>query len=208
MVQVKICGLMEVPHVQAAVANDVDYIGFVFAPSKRQLTVEQAHNLAQYIPKKVKKVGVFVNASLEQIRAVAEQVPLDIIQLHGQESPQLVAQLTDYEVIKAISVRTAEDIEQASNYIDADYFLFDAPGVDYEGGSGNHFDWSLLEHAGIDRQRTILAGGLHAENIVTAIEQIQPIIVDVSSGVETNGVKDVVKIQQFIKNAKNGVKQS
>lgn len=199
---------MEKEHVQTAVNHEVDYIGFVFAPSKRRVTVEQAYELAQLIPHTVKKVGVFVNESLENIVEIAEQVPLEVIQLHGQETPELIEQLVGYEVIKAISVRTVEDIQQASVYSGADYVLFDAPGTDYEGGSGNRFDWSLLEHTGIDRHRTILAGGLHANNIVEAIEQIQPTIVDVSSGVETAGVKDRVKMEQFIKNAKSGVKQS
>ncbi|MBQ0138353.1 MAG: phosphoribosylanthranilate isomerase [Kurthia sp.] len=205
MVQVKICGLMEKEHVEAAVSTGVDFIGFVFAPSKRRVTVEEAQSLAKLIPNPIQKVGVFVNESYENMIEIAKRVPLDVIQLHGQEPPELVERLADYTVVKAISVRTAADIERASQYQQADYFLFDAPGTDFEGGSGHTFDWSLVEQTGIDRSRTILAGGLHAGNITKAIEQLQPFAVDVSSGVETNGRKDSDKITKFIKNAKSGV---
>lgn len=206
MVRVKVCGLMEKEHVQEAIAAGVDYIGFVFAPSKRRVTIEEAQALAEIIPSEIQKVGVFVNESYENIITIAKRIPLDVIQLHGQESLELVNRLADYTVVKAISVRTAADIEKASYYRNVDYLLFDAPGVDYEGGSGQTFDWSLLEKAGIERARTILAGGLHADNIQQAIERLQPFAVDVSSGVENNGRKDGKKIQRFIKNAKSGVK--
>lgn len=205
MVKVKICGLMEKQHVETAVNSGVDFIGFVFAPSSRRVTKEHAHFLARNVPGHVKKVGVFVNENIESILEIAHFVPLDVIQLHGEESPDLLKQLQNFEIIKAISVYTAEDIEKAQNYELADYFLFDAPGTDYQGGSGNKFDWTLLENNGINRQKTILAGGLDAQNIETAIEIVQPFIVDVSSGVETDKMKDEEKIKQFIKNAKSGV---
>lgn len=205
MVKVKICGLMEKQHVETAVKNGVDLIGFVFAPSSRRVTKEHAHFLARDVPGHVKKVGVFVNENIETILEIAHFVPLDIIQLHGEESPEQLIQLQNFEIIKAISIYTAKDIQKAQYYELADYFLFDAPGTDYQGGSGNKFDWTLLENHGINRQKTILAGGLNAQNIKIAIEIVQPLIVDVSSGVETDKMKDPKKMKQFIQNAKSGV---
>lgn len=206
MTKVKICGLKETQHVKAAVENGADFIGFVFAPSKRQVTVELAQQLAQDIPEHVLKVGVFVNENSRTIKQIAEAVPLDIIQLHGQEDPAITDELHAYKIIKAISVKTKEDLKTAAKY-DADYYLFDAPGTDFEGGSGHTFDWSLLENNGISRKQTFLAGGLNSVNIEGAIEQVQPFAVDISSGVETDGVKDSQKIEQFIKKAKSGVEQ-
>lgn len=202
--KVKICGLQQEEHVKTAVASGADFIGFVFAPSKRRITVEQAQQLALHIPETVQKVGVFVNEDVETIKKIAEAVPLDIIQLHGQEDPAITDELHAYKIIKAISVKTKEDLTNASNY-DVDYYLFDAPGTDYEGGSGQTFDWSLLEYNGISRQQTFLAGGLNTANIEEAKKQVQPFAVDVSSGVETNQIKDHEKITAFIKKAKSGV---
>lgn len=203
MTKVKICGLTEIEHVIAAVEHGVDYIGFVFAPSKRQVSVQRANELATYIPSSIQKIGVFVNEDIQLIKEIAKIIPLDFIQLHGQESPEMVEQLKDYKTIKAISVHSKKDIERASQY-KSDYYLFDAPGVDFEGGSGHSFDWSLLNDNGIAREKTFLAGGLHTGNIESAIEQIKPFAVDVSSGVETDGRKDSIKIAQFINRAKNG----
>lgn len=206
MTKVKICGLQQQEHIIAAVENGADFIGFVFAPSKRRVTVERAQQLAIHIPDSIQKVGVFVNEDVEIIKQIAESVPLDIIQLHGQEDPAITDELHAYKIIKAISVKSKADIKLASKY-DADYYLFDAPGTDYEGGSGQTFDWSLLEDNGISKQHTFLAGGLNVANIEEAISQIEPFAVDISSGVETDGVKDSQKIAQFIKKAKSGVEQ-
>lgn len=203
MTKVKICGLTEVEHVVAAVEHGADYIGFVFAPSKRHVTLQRAHELAKYIPSSVQKIGVFVNEDIQIIKEIAKIVPLDIIQLHGQEKPEMLEQLKEYTTIKAISVHSKEDLENASKY-KSDFYLFDAPGIEFEGGSGHTFDWALLNDNGIAREKTFLAGGLNEGNIESAIEQIKPFAVDVSSGVETEGRKDSIKIAQFINRAKNG----
>lgn len=202
MTKVKICGLKEQQHVRAAVEAGVDAIGFVFAPSKRQISIEQAHQLAKEVPGEVLKIGVFVNPSVEELRAAVEGVPLDYVQFHGEETPEFIRQ-QGYPAIKALSVRDEEDVRAAANY-NVDYYLFDAPGTDFKGGSGHTFDWTLLEMAGIPRDKLILAGGLKAENIAQAVSLVSPYMVDVSSGVETDGIKDEAKINAFIQAVKKG----
>jgi len=202
MTKVKICGLKEQQHVRAAVEAGADAIGFVFAPSKRQISIEQAHQLAKDVPREVLKIGVFVNPSVEELQAAVEGVPLDYVQFHGEETPEFIRQ-QGYPAIKALSVRDKEDVRAAANY-NVDYYLFDAPGTDFKGGSGHTFDWTLLEMAGIPRDKLILAGGLKAENIAEAVSLVSPYMVDVSSGVETDGIKDEAKINAFIQAVKKG----
>ena len=202
MTKVKICGLKEQQHVLAAVEVGADAIGFVFAPSKRQISIEQAHQLAKYVPQGILKIGVFVNPSVEELRAAVEGVPLDYVQYHGEETPEFIRQ-QGYPAIKALSVRDEGDVREAAHY-NVDYYLFDAPGTDFKGGSGHTFDWTLLEMAGIPREKLILAGGLKAENIAEAVSLVSPYMVDVSSGVETDGIKDEAKINAFIQTVKKG----
>lgn len=200
MTKVKVCGLQQLEHVEAAVANGVDAVGFMFAPSKRRITVEQAHELAKAVPDGVLKIGVFVDATEAEIRTAFERVPLDYVQYHGDESPAFIEAL-GFPSIKALSVRSKEDVERAAQY-PVDYFLFDAPGTDYKGGSGHTFDWSLMDACGIPRDKVILAGGLQANNVGEAVAIVHPFMVDVSSGVETDGVKDPTRIQTFLQAAK------
>jgi phosphoribosylanthranilate isomerase len=197
MTKVKICGLMELDHVKTAVDSGADAIGFVFAKSRRQVTVDQARELATAVPSEVLKIGVFVNEALEEVERIAREVPLDVVQLHGDEDPDYVRRLS-IPTIKALSIKTKEDVQQASQY-EVDYFLFDAPGVEFRGGSGHSFDWSLLAKANISHDKVILAGGLTENNINEAIHIVQPFMVDVSSGVETAQRKDAEKIRTFIR---------
>ncbi len=197
MTKVKICGLMELEHVKTAVESGADAIGFVFAKSRRQVTVDQARELATAVPSDVLKIGVFVNEALEEVKRIAREVPLDMVQLHGDEDPDYVGRLS-IPTIKALSIKTQEDVQQASQY-EVDYFLFDAPGVEFRGGSGHSFDWSLLAKANISHDKVILAGGLTEHNINEAIHIVQPCMVDVSSGVETAQRKDAEKIRTFIR---------
>ena len=197
MTKVKICGLMEMEHVKTAVESGADAIGFVFAKSRRQVTVDQARELATAVPSDVLKIGVFVNKALEEVERIAREVPLDVVQLHGDEDPDYVRRLS-IPTIKALSIKTKEDVQQASQF-EVDYFLFDAPGVEFRGGSGHSFDWSLLAKANISHDKVILAGGLTENNINEAILIVQPFMVDVSSGVETAQRKDAEKIRTFIR---------
>lgn len=200
MTKVKICGLMEPAHVQAAVEAGADAIGFVFAPSRRRITIEKARELALLVPKDVWKVGVFVNATEEELKRTFEEVQLDYIQYHGDESSSFIQQV-GLPSIKAISVYNESDIERAVE-MKTDYLLFDTPGLEFKGGSGRTFDWDLLENTAPLRNRIILAGGLHAENVREAIQQVRPFMVDVSSGVEINKRKDEDRIRAFIRAVK------
>ncbi len=200
MTKVKICGLKEIEHVEVAVKAGADFIGLMFAPSKRQITMEQAIELAKVIPSNVKKVGVFVNEKPETIKEIAQKVGLHYIQYHGDETPEVIEAI-GLPAIKAFSVQTEEDVVRAASY-QVDYYLFDAPGTDYRGGSGKSFDWLLLDKMNIPSEKIILAGGLNDENVGLAIMLVEPFAVDVSSGVEIDGRKSSTAIANFIEKAK------
>lgn len=199
MTKVKICGLKEKVHVHCAVAAGANFLGFVFAPSKRQISIRKACELSQIVPKHVKKVGVFVNPTEDEVKEAFEKVPLDFIQYHGNEEPTFIEKL-GLPSIKAFSIRELSDVEKASKY-NVDYYLFDAPGTDFAGGSGKSFDWSLLDQLSIPKEKVILAGGLNALNVQQAIAAVHPFAVDVSSGVEQDGKKNCELIQSFIQAA-------
>ncbi|MBE1553313.1 phosphoribosylanthranilate isomerase [Sporosarcina limicola] len=201
MTKVKICGLMEHAHVKAVVEAGVDAIGFVFAPSKRRVTVEQAKELARAIPSGVMKIGVFVDASQEEMTHAFHEVPLDFIQFHGDESPDFIKKM-GLPSIKALSVQSVEDVEKATSF-DVDFLLFDTPGKEFKGGSGETFDWQLLNDTDIPTDRLILAGGLNVDNVREAIQRVRPYMVDVSSGVENMGRKDEQMIHAFVRAVKN-----
>ena len=192
MTKVKICGLSTVEAVETAVLAGADYIGFVFAESKRQVSLEQACELAKLVTGKTKIVGVFVSPSLEDLEQAIAQVPLDIVQIHGTFDEALIPKIS-VPVIRAIQLSNQED--QVSSQ--ADYLLFDAP----EAGSGQTFDWDLLKDQKI-QQDFFIAGGLTVDNVRQARETFQPYALDVSSGVETDGHKDIEKIKAFIEGAK------
>ena len=192
MTKVKICGLSTREAVEAAVNSGADYIGFIFAKSKRQVGIKQASHLAQFIPKTVQKVGVFVSPTLMELQEAIVKVPLDLVQIHGEFSDEDFEKL-DVPSIRAIPVeKTLEEIETK-----ADFLLFDAPLA----GSGKTFDWELLKDENIEKPY-FLAGGLTVDNVKQAITFFRPYAVDVSSGVETDGKKDLLKIMRFIESVK------
>lgn len=193
---VKICGITTSEAAEAAAAAGADFIGFVFAASRRKITPESAKMIARSLSSSVKTVGVFVNETVEQMVNIAEYVGLDYLQLHGDEGEAVSKQLPR-PVIKAFSVKD-KSIKNIMNY-PCDYYLIDSPG----GGTGKSFDWKLLDKFNLDASKLILAGGLNPENVQEAIRVVKPAGVDVSSGVETNGAKDIKKIKQFIHAAKN-----
>lgn len=197
--RVKICGITTQEAADTAVHAGADFIGFVFATSKRQITPSKARAIASSVPPSVKRVGVFVNESIENVKKITEQVGLDMIQLHGDETVEYARHL-DFPVIKAFSVRP-ENIAAITNY-PCSYYLLDSPLGPNRGGNGTTFDWELLQKIDVDHDKIILAGGLKPENIQEAIQIAKPAGVDVSSGVETGGQKDTGKIKQFIKHAK------
>ncbi|WP_342539352.1 phosphoribosylanthranilate isomerase [Sporosarcina sp. FSL K6-1540] len=201
MTKVKICGLMESQHVKTAVDAGVDAIGFVFAPSRRQVTIAKAQEMAKNIPPGVLKIGVFVDASQDDIEQTFREVPLDFVQFHGDESSDFIEKV-GLPSIKVLSVYSDEDAKRFAHY-ETDYFLFDTPGTDFKGGSGKTFDWQLMKDAGVQSDKVILAGGLNADNVAQAIRTVQPYMVDVSSGVEVMRRKDDKLIRAFIKAVKD-----
>lgn len=193
-VKVKICGITDEVTMQKLLALDVDFIGLVFAESKRRVTIEQAQRLTQKIPKPIQIVGVFVSPTIEEIEAVQASVPLDFVQIHGT-IPSLYDSLPIIQAFHSFGEQQLEKKRQ-------DYILLDAPSQRYVGGNGQVFDWKSVDCATLPKEKLIIAGGLTAGNVKAAIEYFQPYAVDVSSGVETDGKKDFEKIREFIKNAK------
>ncbi|PDM38611.1 phosphoribosylanthranilate isomerase [Bacillus cereus] len=174
-----------------------DALGFVFAESKRKITPGLAKEIIQELPANVLKIGVFVNESVEMIQKIADECGLTHVQLHGDEDNYQIRRL-NIPSIKSLGVTSESDMKNAQEY-ETDYILFDSPKEKFHGGNGKTFSWELLAHMPKElREKTILAGGLNALNIEEAIRTVRPYMVDVSSGVETEGKKDVEKIKQFI----------
>lgn len=198
MTKVKICGLSTKGAVETAVSAGADYIGFVFAPSKRQVTLEQATELAEIIPTYVKKVGVFISPSRAELLEAIDKVGLDFVQVHGQVVDKLFENLPCGS-IQAVQVDGNGHVPNSQ----ADYLLFDAPVA----GSGQTFDWGRLDTTKL-AQPFFIAGGLNEDNVARAIQHFSPFAVDVSSGVETDGQKDHEKIRRFIERVKNGISRT
>ena len=203
--KIKMCGISKVETIPAIIDAKPDYMGLVFAPSKRQVTVEQAKTLVEELHKQyavrynsetIKAVGVFVNETVENLLKIAEEVKLDVIQLHGDEDEsfiQILKEQSNVEVWKAVQVRSAADAEK---WIDssADMLLFDAYHKDERGGTGEVFDWSSLDEF---ERPFMLAGGIDSTNVARATRTVRPYGLDISSGIETNGVKDNEKMKAF-----------
>lgn len=199
--KVKICGITDMKTAKRACEYGTDALGFVFAESKRKIIPELAKEIIQELPANVLKVGVFVNESVEVIQKIADECGLTHVQLHGDEDNYQIRKL-NIPSIKALGVTSEEGMKNAQTY-EVDYILFDSPKEKFHGGNGKKFSWELLAHMPNElRSKTILAGGLNISNIEEAIRTIQPYMVDVSSGVETEGKKDLKKIKQFIIKAK------
>lgn len=198
MTKVKICGLSNIEAVETAVSAGADYIGFVFAPSKRQVTVEQATELAEIIPANVKKIGVFVSPNRTELLEAIEKVGLDLVQIHAQVADDLFENLPCGS-IQAVQIDEGGHVPNSQ----ADYLLFDAPVA----GSGQTFDWGQLDTTEL-AQPFFIAGGLNEDNVARAIQHFSPFAVDVSSGVETDGQKDHEKIRRFIERVKNGISRT
>jgi phosphoribosylanthranilate isomerase len=201
-VRVKICGISRNEDLSTACAAGADALGFVFyAKSPRNLSIEQAESLVKALPPFVQSVGLFVDAEPGFVRAVLEAVPLDLLQFHGGETPEYCRQF-GRPYLKAVRVRPGVDlVKYASDFSDARALLLDAfvPGV--PGGTGERFDWRLIP-AGLNKP-IILSGGLNPDNVVEAVQTVQPWAVDVSSGVESApGIKDAAKVAAFIERAR------
>ncbi len=203
MTRIKICGITRVEDALAAAYGGADAIGLVFyEKSPRYVTVQQAARLARSLPPFITVVGLFVNASADYVHAVLEEVPLDLLQFHGEEEAEFCGYF-NRPYLKAIRVRNGLDLLQcASRYAGAQGLLLDAWVEGVPGGTGASFDWELIPR-GLPLP-VVLSGGLHAGNVAQAIATVRPYAVDVSSGVEAQkGIKDAAKIDAFINEVKN-----
>ena len=198
MTKVKICGLSTKGAVEVAVSAGADYIGFVFAPSKRQVTLDHATELAKLIPSHIQKVGVFVSPSQSELLEAIDKVGLDLVQIHGQVADDLFESLPCAS-IQAVQVDGDGHVPSSQT----DYLLFDAPVA----GSGQTFDWGQMDTTELS-QSFFIAGGLNEDNVEEAIQHFTPFAVDVSSGVETDGQKDHEKIRRFIERVKHGISRT
>lgn len=200
--RLKICGITSKEDAVYAAESGADAIGLVFyEPSPRSVTMEQAEDIVAGLPPFVTTVGLFVDAEASFVEEVLEKVPLDLLQFHGDESPDYCNSFAR-PYMKAIRMRADVDLQQeAARYATARALLVDAyqPGV--PGGTGKTFDWERIP-SGLDKP-LVLAGGLNADNVESAIRQVHPWAVDVSGGVEREkGVKDHLKVYRFIDNVK------
>lgn len=199
MVKIKICGIRREEDIHIINRYTPDYIGFVFAESKRQIDFKMAKNLKKLMKVDIPVVGVFVNQEIKYILKLYRNNIIDIAQLHGDEDEQYINQLKEIEpnlkLIKAIVIKDYENLEDYEN-LNADYLL-----IDNGKGSGKTFDWDLVDN-NINKE-IFLAGGLNNKNIKVAIEKFRPYAIDLSSSVETNGFKDENKIKEVME-LKNG----
>ena len=199
MTKIKLCGLSSVSDIEAANAIKPEYIGFVFAEkSKRYVSKAQAAVLKSKLDADIKAVGVFLDNDIDTVASMIELGIIDIVQLHGSEDEEYIAKLrtvTDKPIIKAFVIRSQEDVKRAER-TSADFVLLDGGK-----GDGKTFDYGLLENI---KRPYFLAGGLNPGNVREAIKKLKPYAVDVSSGVETDGVKDREKMAAFAAEVRGG----
>ncbi|HVF64919.1 MAG TPA: phosphoribosylanthranilate isomerase [Casimicrobiaceae bacterium] len=211
MTRIKICGITRLDDGIAAARAGADAIGFVFWPgTPRRIDIERARSIADELPPLVSIVGLFVDPTAEEVRAVLDRVPLDVLQFHGHESPALCRSF-GRRYLKAFAVdQSGRLLESLASYGDAAAWLFDAPPAEGRpGGTGRTFDWSRLPST-LERP-VVLSGGLNAANVAAAIRATRPWGVDVSSGVEARdangrpmaGIKDAQKVDAFIREVRN-----
>ncbi len=193
MAKIKLCGLSRLCDIKAANELKPEYIGFVFAPkSRRYVTLAKAEILKQALDSKITAVGVFVDEAAETVAELLNIGTIDIAQLHGREDKEYIEQLrklTDKPIIKAFRIETASDIADAEKST-SDYILLDSGA-----GTGTVFDWKLIQNI---KRSYFLAGGLSPDNTEDAVTILHPFAVDVSSGIETNGLKDKCKMAEFV----------
>lgn len=213
MTKVKICGLTRKEDIEYANELLPDYVGFVFAKSKRQVFLGKAKELISLLDKNIQTVGVFQDEDVEKVKNIAEYLKVNIIQLHGNEDEHYIEKLYPFKVWKSLSIDAADpleckellknrvkfhqdNIDKLSLY-EIEALLVDSSVKGTKGGTGISFNWNILNNLVLNK-KLILAGGLSSENIEKAIEKVKPYAVDVSSGVEENGIKNYNKMKSFI----------
>jgi phosphoribosylanthranilate isomerase len=206
MVRVKICGITNSADALAAVEAGANLLGFNFyEKSPRYIAEIEAGKIRPQLPKKVEAVGIFVNAPPADVAALCKLLKLDAAQLHGDESPETVAELArSIPVYKAFRVEPDFRLQTLDEYPEVFAFLFDAAHTGQYGGTGRTTDWDVARRAAIDR-RIILAGGLKVENVAAAVRIVRPYGIDVASGVESKpGKKDHGRLREFIQEVRRG----
>ena len=203
--KVKICGITRLEDALFAQASGADALGFVFHPSSpRYIRAEDARDIISRLKNKIIKIGVFVNPKASEVKRIAKLCRLDVLQFHGDETPDFCHKFPSCKIIKAFRVKDKSSLSRLSDYHEAvDYYLFDAFSPVGLGGTGKRFNWGLLKMAKIDKP-FFISGGLTSKNVVSAIKALNPDWVDVSSGVEkSSGIKDKKKMRNFINKVKS-----
>jgi len=205
MMQVKICGITNIDDALLAAENGAAALGFIFyPPSPRYIDPKKAGEIIDRLPVHLVKVGVFVNEKKETVSSIFEDCRLDMLQLHGDESPEYCRQFPRRLIIKAMELKTDEDVTRVHNY-DVAAILLDARHAGLYGGTGKTANWELARRVS---RPLILSGGLNEDNVAAALEQVRPAALDINSGVEESpGKKDAAKIErmmQVIKQATTG----
>lgn len=204
MTLVKICGITDAGDARVAADAGADAVGFIFAESPRRVSVEEARRISIALPENVIRVGVFVDAEPAEILGASREVGLDLIQLHGDETPETVTALREagVKVMKALRVKSAASLEVLDQY-EADLFLLDAHSAKARGGTGERFDWEVAKSL-IGRDNIVISGGLGPENVREAIEFFEPYGVDASSSLEDEpGRKNDDLVRRFVLAAKD-----
>lgn len=199
MVEIKVCGIRRKEDIDYVNVLKPDYMGFIFAESKRQITKETAKHLKDRLDKNIKTVGIFVNEDIDNLIKITDFVDLDIVQLHGDEDFNYIESLRkriDKDIWKAIRVKNKDSLSEIQK-LDVDGILLDTYSKEAYGGLGETFDWNIAKNLKLDK-KIILAGGISVENLEQGIIKLNPDIIDVSSGVETDGFKDFDKMKNFI----------
>lgn len=199
MTKIKICGIRTTADIEIVNKYKPDYIGFIFAESRRMVSIEKAQELIQDLDKEIKTVGVFVNSGIGYVVETAKTLNLDAVQLHGDENSEYITALTDKmdcEVWKAIRVRGKSDIDNMDS-VAVKRIVLDKYKENEYGGSGETFNWNECKDSNINKS-IILAGGLDENNVIEGIMLFAPYAVDVSSNIETDGYKDEDKVREFI----------
>jgi len=201
MTKIKICGLTQLKDILWVNDLKPDYVGFIFASSRRQLTPLMAADIARNINPEIKKVGVFVNPTRKEINNVISICPLDILQLHGQESHEFCNELK-VPVWKSFRMQTKEILDRLKDY-NVDAFLLDGYHPMISGGVGVSFPWEWARDLDTRGTPLVIAGGIDVDNVQRVISLLHPSVVDVSSSVEVDGLKDYRKIERFIRKVRD-----
>lgn len=204
MTQIKICANTNPEDAALAASLGADYLGLIFAESKRKITVETAKAIIQAVPNFKNFVGVFMNQPKNEVQEIAQAAGIRILQFHGDEPSLYCQSFTEkgYKVIKTFRIKDSMSLKRIDEY-NVFAFLFDTFAKEEGGGTGKVFDWNLIEDKPFIHEQLFLAGGLNPENVRAAVEKIRPYAVDVASGVESApGKKDPEKLKKFIQAVK------